>query len=121
MKKNTLLTCVLIGFVFASKAQSTRDDEAKPSTPVYQASKSKKKLSFSMLFKSKKTNSQKLPYEQKEEFEKRMKAVAKEKSKEARIASKPQYSNKSYFGHKREPKKRAVGKKKYCKICEFAH
>ncbi len=98
-------------------AQSTRDTGAKPPAPVYQSSKKQK---FS-LFKKKQKSNIKAPHETSEEFEKRMKAVAKQKSKEARMAGKPEYANKFYFGHKREPKKRPNGKKKYCKICEFAH
>ena len=121
MNRVVLLSIFLAGICLASTAQTTRDVEAKPSAPVYQSSKQKEKFSFANLFRKKKQDSRKLPYEQKAEFEKRMKAVAKQKAEEARKASKPQYSNKLYFGHKRKPKKRPVGKKKYCKICEFAH
>ena len=118
----TLLVFFLFGCLcYSANAQTTRDVEAKPSAPVYQASKKKSGFSFAKLFKKKKTDTRKLPYEQKAEFEKRMNAVAKQKAEEARMASKPEYSNKFYFGHKRPPKKRKVGKKKYCKICEFAH
>lgn len=112
----------LVGFWMShTNAQTTRDVEAKPSAPVYQASPRKGNTTLAKLFSKKKENSRKLPYEQREEFEARMKAVVKQKAKEARLAKKPQYSNKSYFGHKRKPKKRPVGKKKYCEICEFAH
>lgn len=104
--------------VFESKGQSTRDVGYKPPAPVYQASK-KKTFSFG-LFKKKETN-KKSGIETQEEFEGRMKAVNRQKKKEARMAGKPEYANKFYFGHKREPKKRPNGKKKYCKICEFAH
>ncbi len=121
MNRITFLFLFLIGissnFV---NAQTTRDVEAEPSSPVYQASKQKKKFSFANLFK-KKDDSRKLPYEQQADFEKRMKAVAKQKTKEARLMGKPENSNKLYFGHKRKPKKRKNGKKKYCKICEFSH
>jgi len=118
----TLVAFFLIGVVsFSANGQTTRDVEVKPSAPVYQATKKKSGFSFAKLFKKKKTDTRKLPYEQKAEFEKRMKAVAKQKEEEARMARKPEYSNKLYFGHKRPPKKRKVGKKKYCKICEFAH
>jgi hypothetical protein len=56
-----------------------------------------------------------------EEYEERMIANAKKYKKMARIMSKPQYADPSYFGHKRKPKKRAVGKRKYCKECEIVH
>ncbi len=93
-----LLLCILSVCFFLSEAQSTREVEAKPSAPVYQATKSKKKFSFSRLFK-KKDDGPKLPMEQQKDFEKRMKGVAKQKAKEAKIADKPQYADKSYFGH----------------------
>ena len=115
------LYILILTFSLSALAQSTREVEAKPSAPIYQNSKSKEKFSLAKLFKGRKDDGRKLPYELREDFEKRMKAVAKQKQVEARLAEKPQYSNKLYFGHKRKPKKRKLGKKKYCKICEFAH
>lgn len=56
-----------------------------------------------------------------QEFEARMKAVVKEKEKAEREMKKPQYSDPGYFGHKRKPKKRPPGKKKYCKQCGLYH
>ena len=55
------------------------------------------------------------------EYEERMKANVKKYKIMARKMEKPQYSDPSYFGHKRKPKKRAVGKCKYCKECEIFH
>jgi hypothetical protein len=51
----------------------------------------------------------------------RVAAVEKERRKVERMADKPQYSDPSYFGHKRPPKKRAPGKMKYCKECGLRH
>jgi hypothetical protein len=51
----------------------------------------------------------------------RMAAVEKERRKTERLADKPQYSDPSYFGHKRPPKKRPPGKMKYCKECGLRH
>ena len=118
MKFLPIFLFLTAGVVFNSAAQSTRDVGTKPPAPVYQASK-KKAFSFG-LFK-RKTTTKKSGIETQEEFAQRMKAVNKQKKKEARMAGKPEYSNKFYFGHKREPKKRPNDKKKYCKICEFAH
>ncbi len=56
-----------------------------------------------------------------EEFHQRMKDNAKRRKKIARISKKPQYSDPSYFGHKRKPKKRPPGKRKFCKECEIIH
>ncbi len=55
------------------------------------------------------------------EFDKRMAANARQDRKEARLALKPQYSDPSYFGHKRKPKKRPPGKRKFCKECSLTH
>ena len=56
-----------------------------------------------------------------EEYKKRMEANVKEHKKMARKMEKPQYSDPSYFGHKRKPKKRGPGKRKFCKECEIVH
>lgn len=56
-----------------------------------------------------------------EEFEQRMKANAKKYRKQEKMAEKPQYSDPMYFGHKRPPKKRPPGKKKFCKVCGMKH
>ena len=50
-----------------------------------------------------------------------MKQVAKDKKKSIKILKKPQYSDKSYFGHKRPPKKRPLSKRKLCKVCGIVH
>ena len=55
------------------------------------------------------------------EYEERMEANAKRYEKEAKMAEKPQYSDFSYFGHKKKPKKRPVGKRKFCKECGIVH
>ena len=55
------------------------------------------------------------------EYEKRMKTNAHKYKVMALKMKKPQYSDPSYFGHKRKPKKRAVGKRKYCRECEIVH
>lgn len=55
------------------------------------------------------------------EFDKRMAANARQNRKEARLALQPKYSDPSYFGHKRKPKKRPPGKRKFCKECSLTH
>jgi hypothetical protein len=76
--------------------------------------KARKKYSFSKSFK--RSLDQKVV-----EFHQRMKDNAKQDRKEARLAKKPQYSDPSYFGHKRKPKKRKPGKRKFCKECGITH
>ena len=56
-----------------------------------------------------------------EEYYERMEANVKKYKKMAKEMEKPQYSDPSYFGHKRKPKKRPPGKKKFCKECEMYH
>lgn len=55
------------------------------------------------------------------EFHKRIKANAQEDKVLARKMQKPKYSNPLYFGHKRKPIKRPVGKRKFCKECQIVH
>jgi len=55
------------------------------------------------------------------EYEERMKQNVKEKRKKAKEMEKPQYSDWTYFGHKRKPKKRAPDKMKYCDECGIRH
>lgn len=55
------------------------------------------------------------------EFDERMKANAKKYAEQAKLAEKPQYSDPSYFGHKKKPKKRPPGKRKLCKECGIVH
>jgi len=56
-----------------------------------------------------------------QEFQQRMKKNARKYKKIERIKDKPQYADPTYFGHKRKPKKRPVGKRKFCKECGIVH
>jgi len=56
-----------------------------------------------------------------EEYEQLMKDNVKKQKKIAKEMEKPQYSDPTYFGHKKEPKKRPPGKKKFCKECGMYH
>ena len=55
------------------------------------------------------------------EFEERMEANAKAYKKQQKEMQKPQYSDPSYFGHKRKPKIRKFSKRKFCKECGIVH
>lgn len=55
------------------------------------------------------------------EYEDRMVANVKKRNELAKEYSKPQYSDPSYFGHKKKPKKRRNGKKRKCKECLMWH
>ena len=56
-----------------------------------------------------------------EEYEKTVKSAVKARKKADRLAQKPQFSDPSYFGHKKPPIRRPPGKQKYCKECELRH
>ena len=56
-----------------------------------------------------------------EEYYERMEDNVKKYKRMARIMKRPQYSDWSYFGHKRKPKKRPVGKRKFCEECGIVH
>ncbi len=95
-------------------AQNSRDVDNSAET----SSQNKKSVK---VFKSGKNSFFKTQKEGKEEYEDRMKQVVKDKKKSVKILKKPQYSDKSYFGHKRPPKKRPLSKRKLCKVCGIVH
>ena len=76
---------------------------------------------FDVKVKKRKRVSGKVTYTAREKFYERMEAVAKEQRKYEKMMEKPQYSDPSYFGHKRPPKKRPPGKMKFCKECKIRH
>lgn len=112
--KNYLLLIVLFLGGFSVWSQNTRNvTTPTPPAPVYGAEKETK---FT-IFKKKASGSD----AETVEFRKRMKKVAKKNRKNERLALKPQYSDALYFGHKKPPKKRKNGKKKFCKECGMTH
>ena len=56
-----------------------------------------------------------------DEYHQRVRKAVKRYRKEQRLMNKPKYSNPLYYGHKKEPKIRKVGKRKFCKTCEIVH
>ncbi len=56
-----------------------------------------------------------------QEYEDRQETNAKRAQEQAKAMEKPRYSDPTYFGHKSKPKKRAPGKKKFCKQCGISH
>ena len=55
------------------------------------------------------------------EYEKLMKANKKKYAKMQKGMEKPKYSDPTYFGHKKKPKKRDADKRKFCKECSMIH
>lgn len=116
MNKFLGLLILSLGISLSSVAQNTRStDTPSAPRPTYQsAKKAKKKGMFSFLKKQK-------PKNEVAEFRAKMSKVYKQKAKEEKQLEKPRYSDPSYFGHKRPPKKRPVGKQKFCKVCKIKH
>jgi cell division protein FtsN len=123
MPKQILLILILLTVTGAAFAQSSKQKKRKaetdqqrpnslsPNTPKkdYAPKKSKKGLSSGPT------------YESDDEYKKRMQATVKQKMKNERLMEDPQYSDPSYFGHKRPPKRHKPSKMKFCKECGIRH
>ncbi|MFY0606610.1 MAG: hypothetical protein JXR10_07840 [Cyclobacteriaceae bacterium] len=117
----------VIGLVFlcflslSAISQTTRDVAPTPPKPTYQSSKKvKKKKGFIQRVFNKQTEI-KTGQEEVIEFRKKMAKNSKEKAKQEKKYATAQYQNPLYFGHKKPPKKRKNGKKKFCKECGLTH
>jgi hypothetical protein len=69
----------------------------------------------------KKTESKGPTYNSEREYYERVEAFAKTRRRNEKMMMTPQYSNPTYFGHKRPPKKRPPHKMKFCKECGIRH
>ncbi len=69
----------------------------------------------------KKSRGAETSYDARNDFYDRQEMLSKQRLKNEREASKPQYSEQKYFGHKREPKKRPANKMKFCNVCGIRH
>lgn len=97
------------------KKQETTSEQPSSLTPYYpEKTKEVEK-------KKTKKSGRKVTYDARDKFYDRMEQVAKDNRKAEKELKKPQYSDPSYFGHKRPPKKRPAGKMKYCKECGLRH
>ena len=99
---------------------TSRSPYAEEKQEAKRTSKGKKKK------RSKKKNKKNNPLyqtldEAREQFWDRQEKLAKERRKRAKKMEKPQYSDPTYFGHKRKPKIRPLHKRKLCKECGIVH
>jgi hypothetical protein len=69
----------------------------------------------------KRTDAKGPTYNSEKEYYDRVEAFAKTRRKNEKMLMTPQYSDPSYFGHKRPPKKRPPNKMKFCKECGIRH
>ena len=85
--------------------------------------KSKKQKRFFSPGKSKSSTFKKgkVKYSARYEFYERVENAAKEKQRLMRKLAKSQYSDPSYFGHKKKPKRRPAHKMRFCDECHIRH
>ena len=102
-------------------AQNSRDVEVRKAPVQLKDQTSKKKLSKRQAKKQLENSYASYFNRLVGEYEDRMEANVKKRNELAKEYSKPQYSDPSYFGHKKKPKKRKNGKKKKCKECHMWH
>lgn len=134
MKKLTLSGFLIALASSIALAQSSRDPQPEQQLPqpekqmprpeVRQSKKESKGgfLFFGKKKKKAKTFNYNRYYDQKvKEYYKRMEEAAKRYKKMQKEMQKPQYSDPLYFGHKKKPKKRPPGKKKFCEECGIVH
>jgi hypothetical protein len=97
--------------------------EMSPSTTDPGSFNENKIFGGSSTSKKKAKHSSSLPTQKQkmDEYEDRMEANAKKYKEAEKEMSKPRYNDPEYFGHKHKPKKRAPGKKKFCKECGMVH
>lgn len=112
---------VLVGLPSESVAQNSRDIQVKKSSTQLRDQTQQKKLSKKQAKKQLEKSYSTYFNGLVGEYEDRMVANVKKRNNLAKEYSKPQYSNPSYFGHKKTPKKRANGKKRKCKECHMWH
>jgi hypothetical protein len=113
----TLISVTITGFAQSRKnkkktARTSQTEQPNALNPV-----SKKEYAPRVSRKS----SQGPTYTSEQEYYERMEELEKTKRKNEKLQQKPQYSDPSYFGHKRPPKKHKAGKLKYCKECGIRH
>ena len=142
MRKKWILLCTFLLWVGVGYGQSSKKKDKKKnksekqnvprfeqqgnSYAPFSPTETKEVVSPSKAKKSKKKKSKyqnfNITTEKKvEEFKDRMKANAKAEKKKQKAMKKPQYSDPSYFGHKRKPKIRKIRNRKYCKECGITH
>jgi len=114
-----ILVTVLVGSqaVWAQTDNKNNEEGGQPSSlqPYYpEKSKETQKI-------KRKKSTRKVTYDARDKFYDRIEQVAKNNRKAEKELQKPQYSDPSYFGHKKQPKRRSAGKLKYCKECGIRH
>ena len=107
-----LVLCLFFLIPTEGSAQTSRESEVKERTEnkVFSNKKVASKKTFN------RTEEQGM-----KEYEALMKENKKKYKKIAKGMEEPQYSDPMYFGHKKRPKKRKPGNRKFCKECGIVH
>ena len=119
-----ILICTFVLFVSTvSFAQSSSRDNSRKRSPLYQERGSTFQAEGRGSVRDEKNYKDlSKDFDRKvQEYYVRMEQAAKRNAKIAKEMQKPQYSDPTYFGHKKKPKKNPPGKKKFCKECEMYH
>jgi len=115
-----LVLLLALSQVVWAQSKTKKKQEAAPAQPSSLTPYYPEKTKEAEKKKTKKSG-RKVTYDARDKFYDRMEQVAKDNRKAEKEMQKPQYSDPSYFGHKRPPKKRPAGKMKYCKECGLRH
>ncbi len=117
-----MLVCTA-GTGLAQSAKRNARDAASPSSVDRGGQQDEYKIFGGSEYKKSRRSKAKLTFtDQKiKEYEDRQEANAKRYREQAKEMEKPKYSDPAYFGHNKKPKKRAPGKKKFCKQCGIKH
>lgn len=105
------IDCPENGQPFYQKAVAAQPNSVNPNYPSQSYAPKKSKVK----------GNKRVTYDARENFYRRLDLVAKEKRKAEKEMMKPQYSDPSYFGHKRPPKRHKPGKIRLCKECGIRH
>jgi hypothetical protein len=119
-----ILSILFILIIFASFGQSSRKqrraESSQQSGPTSLDPSPEEQRHLPKQSK-KRSDSRGPTYNGEKEFYERVEAFAKTRRKNERMLMTPQYSDPSYFGHKRPPKRRPPNKMKFCKECGIRH
>lgn len=107
----------------AAHSQSSRRKKKSPVTPRQQSTSLNPYYPTAEDYAPKaKTSFKGITFDQQvKDFYKRKRKILRNRVKLERELQKPQYTDPSYFGHRRPPKKRPPGKMKFCKECGLWH
>ena len=111
-----VLLCLLPLSGYAQRKKKQSQSQSTTVQPYYPSASYEPKAP-----KRKKRKSTGPTYNARDEFYDRVDKLEKERNKSERMAEKPQYGNKRYFGHKRPPRKRPPSKMRYCRVCGIRH